>query len=93
MAKATRKAKRKPLSKPPRRTRVGHYERGRIECIVASGERAHQLVNDAWSRAADLTPVMVSAILRDLLIEIGAVKGAANNLAEAYLDREPGAPS
>ena len=82
-----KKAKRKPLTKPTRRSRVGHYERGRIESIVASAERAHQLVHDAWARASDLTPVMVSAILRDLLIEIGAVKGAAGNLAEAFLDR------
>ena len=77
----------KRASKSSKRTRVGRYERGRIKTIVASAERAHQLIHDTWDRASALSPLMVSAILRDLLIEVGAVKGAANNLAEAFLDR------
>jgi hypothetical protein len=88
-AARTRKSKLRSSSKhePTRRTRVGHYERGRIEEIVASAGRAHQLVHDTWGCAADISPLMLSAILREVLIAIGAVKGAANNLAETFLDR------
>jgi hypothetical protein len=87
MAKAKSKSKGRSLPKSVKRTRVGHYERGRIETIVASTGRAYHLVHETWDRASSLTPLMFSAILRDLLIEIGAAKGAANNLAEAFLDR------
>jgi hypothetical protein len=87
MTKAIRQSKRKLSPKPVKRSRVGVYERHLIEAIVASTERAHQLTQDTWHTSTVVTPLIVSAVLRDLLIEIGAAKGAANNLAEAFLDR------
>jgi hypothetical protein len=89
MAKAIRNAKRKLLPKPAkrRRARLDRTDRYQIECIVSSGARAETLLKETWHRVADLPHVMVSAILRDLLIEIGHVHRAGQNLAEAFLDR------
>ncbi len=88
MAKATRKPKRKLLPKPATRHRVrlDRTDRYQIECIVSSGTRAETLLKETWQRVNDLPPVMVSAILRDLLIEIGHVHRAGQNLAEAFLE-------
>lgn len=76
MAKAKRLAKRKSLNRT---------DRFQVECIVSSGKRAQTLLRETWHRAEDLPAVMVSAILRDLLIEVGHMNHAGNNLAERLI--------
>jgi len=89
MAKATRKRKLKLLPKAAtRRVRLDRSDRYQIELIVSSASHAEALVKAAWERVKDLPPAMVSAVLRDLLIEIGHVHRAGQNLAEAFLDCE-----
>jgi hypothetical protein len=84
--KRTKKAKRASMR------RIDRYQ---VENIVSSASRAEQLVNDSWrlSITAKLTPVMASAIFRDLSIEIGNAHRAAKNLAEAFPDRSGKVPA
>lgn len=53
-----------------------------IESAVSGAARAEKLAKETWHRTDSLSPEILSAVLRDLLIEIGHVHGAAKNLAQ-----------
>ena len=48
------------------------------ESISANAEHAHNLIEAAWRQSKDISPLIVQAVFRELMIDIGAVHNQAN---------------
>jgi len=58
-----------------------------IEAITSSSARAHELTQEAWRKSPELHPLVLSAALREIMIDIGHAAAMSKNLADALLGK------
>ena len=58
-----------------------------IEGAATGSERAGRLIHEAWLKAEDLPPIILSAVFRDLVVEIGHVNNALKTLRNDSLEQ------
>lgn len=79
------KAKKQTIRKISRKNRSAAVEQS-VELLTKSANRANTLAEEAWKRQGELSSIMIGAALREIMIDMKVVCGAADNLA-AELNR------